>query len=124
MIWDQCKEVHGRVYKGFHYMDDSVQFGKIEHWNVPDTIDRVTGDCDEFALACRALLDEVGVKTRLVLCRTELGEGHLVCAVGNFILDNRERRVRTKQYMQRRGYQWLAVSGPQRGDPWHLVGNT
>lgn len=123
MIWDQCKMVHEQVFKGFHYVEDEIQFGKIEHWQVPPDADRVDGDCDEFALACRHMLDEVGVKTRLVLCRTELGEGHLVCAAGNFILDNRERKVRTKQYMERRGYRWLAVSGARRGDPWHRVGD-
>lgn len=120
-IWDITKDVHARLLSNFTYVSDKKQHGVIEDWRLPRNFDRFRGDCDDFALACRTLCMQEGLETRLVLCTTETNETHLVCAVGNYILDNRMDTVHTKRYMERQGYKWIAVSGKVPGSLWHIL---
>jgi predicted transglutaminase-like cysteine proteinase len=117
-IFETCAEIHHRVLKGFRYRTDEQMHSLIEHWQAPTDVDRVIDDCDGFAIACRGLVREQGLESRLVLCLTETGEGHLVCGVGNYILDNRQRRVVTRENLERDGYKFLYVSGLEPGDTW------
>lgn len=118
-----CSEVHSRIFKGFRYTYDKDKFGVTEYWDVPENLDRVVDDCDGFAMACRVALTEKEIPNRLIYCKTETGEGHLVCAVGNFILDNRYPKVKTKFELDNAGYEWIATSGFKRGDPWRQILN-
>jgi len=110
--------VHARILRGFKYRTDESNYGVEEDWRFPDNVDRVTDDCDGFAIACRVLLREEGLDTRLVVCYTETNEGHLVCATGNLILDNRQRKVTTKEALEKSGYNFKFVSGLDPGDEW------
>jgi len=113
-----ANQVQARVWKGFKYVTDEDQYGTSEDWRFPDDYDRVSDDCDGFAIACRKLLRDEGLDTRLVLCYTELDECHLVCATGNYILDNRHKYVMTKRKLEKLGYNFAYVSGLNPGDPW------
>lgn len=117
-IYEICTQIHDRVHKGFRYVSDSKNYGKEEDWRFPTDIDRVVDDCDGFAIACRMLVREAGLESRLVMCYTETGEGHLVCGVGNYILDNRYFRVMTKEQLERIGYKFMYVSGLEPGEVW------
>ena len=75
-------------------------------------------DCDGKALACRYQCRKVGIPNRLVFCRTETGEYHLVLAVEGYILDNRSRWVKPRDDVP---YTWIKISGLEKGDPWHLI---
>lgn len=113
-----AEAVQTRILRGFRYTPDQQNYGTPEDWRFPTNFDRVVDDCDGFAIACRALLREQGLDTRLVLCYTETNECHLVCATGNYILDNRSKHVRTKEELVKIGYNFKYVSGLNPGDPW------
>lgn len=120
-IYSAVSRVRHRVAAGFEYADDIDQWGVIEDWRIPDNVDSVRGDCDDFALACRHLLRQEGIPTRLVVCQTKSGDFHLVCTVGDYVLDNRFDRVMRKSTLETRGYgyRWIAISGENPGDDWH-----
>lgn len=121
-----AREVHARVFRVFQYVEDKKNHGKLEHW--PDTTmlqealksGVLRGDCDDFALACRHLLWEHEIPNRLVLCLTEEGEGHLVCEVQGWILDNRQTRVMPRDLLK---YKWISISGYNVGDSWLEISN-
>ena len=76
----KLQSILSQVHKGFRYVTDSEQYGTAEKWVMPSNENKVTGDCEDFALACRQLCRADDIKTRLVYCRTETGGGHLVLA--------------------------------------------
>lgn len=117
-IFEVVSDIHARVLRGFRYVTDERNYGVEEDWRFPTDVDRVVDDCDGFAIACRLLVREAGLDSRLVLCYTETGEGHLVCAVGNYILDNRYRAIMTKEQLTQQGYIFKYVSGLNPGDAW------
>jgi len=121
----QLREIHRNVFEVFEYTTDKEQYGLLEKWSVPpEYSDGMTfnGDCDDFAMMCRKLCREAGIEnTRLVVCLTETNEGHLVLEVEGYILDNRSRRLETKDSLTNDGYKWLAISGYNPGDQWHGV---
>lgn len=117
--------IHRKVIKVFEYTTDKEQYGISEKWSVPpeySTGMTFKGDCDDFAMMCRKLCREHGIdNSRLVVCRTETGEGHLVLEVTGYILDNRSLQLETKDSLTDKGYTWLAISGVNPGDAWHGV---
>lgn len=114
-------DVHRRVLSGFRYVSDIDQWGVEEHWHLPPDVDSVVGDCDDFAIACRHLLRESGVSSRLIVCRVPEGY-HLVCAAGPWILCNRQSAPRQKtELMLHHGYRWMYASGFEPGEPWREV---
>ena len=119
-MYKRANKIFKRVKRGFVWTSDIEAQGRIEHWQIPPDIDQIKDDCDGFALACRFLCDEKGIKSRLILCITAAGEGHLVLAVGNYILDNTQWSIQTKSKLERKGYKWIAFSGLNRGDDWNL----
>ena len=120
-IYETCRRIHKRVQRGFRYTSDQEQYGRIEDWRVPANVDDFRDDCDGYSLACCHLLREQGLPGRLVVCRTETGEAHLVCVCGNYILDNRYSELKTKARLEQYGYRWLAISGAEPGEEWHLL---
>lgn len=117
-----CERIHKRVFNGFSYVTDERQFGLIEYWYTTNNVDRFRGDCDDFALACRSLLLDEGVQdVRLVMCQVETGGWHLVCIAGEFVLDNRHAKVKTKFELERLGYKWHSMSGLPGDEQWYRV---
>jgi predicted transglutaminase-like cysteine proteinase len=115
------KRIHRKVLDRFTYKTDLEQYGENEKWVMPDSI-RVVGDCEDFALACRRLCREEGINnSRLVVCTVETGEGHCVLEVDGWILDNRCQRVVSRDFLENKGYKWLAISGYSPGDDWHNI---
>ena len=112
-------QVHKQVLDAFTYVSDQKMHGVKEHWQFPVDMNDIKDDCDGFAIACRVKLREQGLDSRLVVCRCETGEMHLVCATGNYILDNRHTQVLTKTWLEHLGYDFLFVSGLEPGDQWH-----
>jgi predicted transglutaminase-like cysteine proteinase len=115
--------VHRRVFSIFEYKTDLEKFGKLEHWQDPkqlkEALDKgvLVGDCDDFALACRFLLREKGIQSRLVMCFIG-DEGHLVLEVQGYILDNRHDRVKRIDELS---YEWVKMSGYNDGDDWMSI---
>ena len=121
---DDVNVVHQKVLHGFRYVSDQRQYDKIEDWRIPEDLDgHVTGDCDDFAIACRSLLREKGHnEPRLLLCLTETGVGHLICVLGKMALDNRQRSpIEIETLANRIGYKFISISGTNPGDPWRTI---
>lgn len=117
-------EVHARVFKMFTYKTDAEKYRVLEHWaDVTELKEqlqagKLIGDCDDFALACRHLLNEAGIPNRLVFCVVE-GEGHLVCEAEGYVLDNRQTEVVRVDRLP--DYEFIKMSGYKKGDPWTLI---
>lgn len=120
-LYTQLSDIHQRVLAGFKYTDDKDQFGMDEHWHLPEDVDNVTGDCDDFAIACRSLVRDLDCATRLAICMTETGEWHLVCTANEYVLDNRQRRVYSREELEYKGYKFHYVSGLEAHDPWEKL---
>ena len=114
----KLSDIHWKVKKGFTYVSDQEQYQLREKWVEPVDPLTCTGDCEDFALACRLLTDEAGLKSRLIYCKTETGGGHCVLSVSGFILDNRLTTVRPRDKMN---YEWIAMSGYDAGDEWTKI---
>jgi predicted transglutaminase-like cysteine proteinase len=114
-------EVFNRIKDGFTYVSDEEQYGTKEDWRFPESYDNLTGDCDDFAIACRKLLKEKGHECRLVFCRTEGGGGHLICVIGKMALDNRMKFPVEIKYLQHKGYELISASGLNPEDDWHTI---
>jgi predicted transglutaminase-like cysteine proteinase len=114
--------IHKKVFVAFKYVTDKNQYGLEEKWSVPpEFLDRMIfkGDCDDFAMMCRKLCREAGIdNSRLLFCHTEDGEGHLVLEVEGYVLDNRSRKLETKDTLSDNDYKWIAISGYNPGDQW------
>ena len=118
---DDCSSAFSQVHGGFEYVPDEEQHGRREDWRLPEDCGEVTGDCDDFAIACRELLQEQGHRPRLLFCKAETGEGHLICVLGKMALDNRMDSPVEILSLVERGYTLVSVSGTQPGDPWREI---
>ena len=115
-------KIHKQVISRFKYISDEEQQGMVEHWQFPVEEGLILDDCDGFAIACRKLVkDLTHYDTRLILCTTEDGEYHLVCAVGDFILDNRFPFPTRKDILERLGYNFKYCSGLHAGEFWNIL---
>lgn len=126
MLSDTLDAVFRSVQGRFVYEPDLTAWGKSEYWASvkemaaqarPDG--KIHGDCDDFALLCRAELDALGIENHLVYCRVETGEYHLVCEVRGWILDCRQRSAIRRDLLP---YKWISRSGVAAGQPWHYIG--
>ncbi|TXH13255.1 MAG: hypothetical protein E6R03_11695, partial [Hyphomicrobiaceae bacterium] len=125
-------DIHAWALAHFTYEHDIDKHGEWEHWGSPDELiamlaadGKVTGDCDDFALICRQILRFKNIPSRLVVCLAENGGGHLVCSPEGtgMVLDNRFERVMRRDELEHLGYQWVSMSGLERGEPWVKIGN-
>ena len=98
---EMLQAVLDRAHRGHIYVTDREQYQRPEHWTAG-----LVGDCEDFALWCRQELSALEIEADLVYCTTETGEGHLVCSVDGWVLDNRYR------WLQRRDdlpYTWISL---------------
>lgn len=106
LICDVFREVKGC----FIWHSDQAQHGICEHWTsyADDVDDGVVfrDDCDAFALTCAELLVRAGITTdrvAVVTCTDAKAQGHAVCRVDDYVLDNQCRGVR---HISSLPYQW------------------
>lgn len=109
------RELADKIFKQvkdlFIWTSDMEVFKVSDFWrSFANEVERgeiFKGDCDDFSLSCAELLIRKGIeksKIRLALCIVETGDGHLVCIVDNFVLDNRQRSVMEWDKLP---YQWI-----------------
>lgn len=113
------KQVFYRVKANFRNWPD-----RGEHWQMPprdyDGSQALKDDCDGFCLAVRTLLRRQQIRSRLVYCKVD-GTGHLVVEVNGWILDSLQKTVVANTLLTTQQYQWLRISGFNKGDPWHEI---
>ena len=116
------QHIHTQTLRRFKYVPDIHKWHTNERWPSPNELPPIgtfEGDCDDFALMCRKLCKEQQLPTRLVFCRVEDKKSyHLVCECYGFILDNRCASI---QKIATLAYEWLYISGYEKGEPWHFV---
>lgn len=114
---ETLRRIFKRVHKNFIFEKDVGG----ESWVMPpafyDGKQLIVDDCDGFCLACRKLLRQEDIASRLVYCEYQ-GMGHLVVEVEGWILDNLQDKVISNTLLD---YQWLRISGYEAGDPWHEI---
>ena len=124
-LFNTLSFIHKKLLSNFTYKTDKEHYGVLEKWVQPDDNFSVntpfTGDCEDFALAARKLLNEKDIKTRLVFCKDETGAGHLVLEAYGWILDNRQFKVVSNSFLQKKGYEFLKISGYDSGATWHIL---
>lgn len=98
----KLEAVNGYVNGRVRFVDDRVQFGVADRWLAPaETLTRGRGDCEDFALAKRAMLRAAGVPDKdlylVVLKDLSRRADHAVLVVraaGRFlVLDNGTDRI-------------------------------
>ena len=101
-IISKLEAVNGYVNARVRFVDDRVQFGVADRWLAPaETLSRGRGDCEDFALAKRAMLRAAGVPEKdlylVVLKDLSRRADHAVLVVraaGRFlVLDNGTDRI-------------------------------
>ena len=106
--------IFDKVIADFIYTPDREQFNLRDYWasHAEEVEQGVVwkDDCDGFAITCAELLAKAGYdKVSLIYCKTETGDGHLVCGVADngdtYILDNRQRKVWSWSLIK---YQWVS----------------
>ncbi|WP_455233116.1 transglutaminase-like cysteine peptidase [Geopseudomonas aromaticivorans] len=105
-----------------HMSDERLYFQK-EDWRAPIDLmqqgDNLFGDCEDYALAARAMLLKRGIKSRLIYARTGNGVGHVITEVDGWVIDNRMSRIATRADLL--GYQFFTMSEPNLGFNWRTV---
>lgn len=105
------QRVLDQAHAGHTYVSDSERYGLAECWTAG-----LVGDCEDFALWCRAKLNELDIWPDLVYCLTEKGEGHLVLHIDGWILDNRYGWVQKQDDLP---YSWVKLGRPD--GKWFLI---
>jgi predicted transglutaminase-like cysteine proteinase len=101
-IFAKLEAANSYVNARVRFVDDRVQFGTVDRWlSASETLSRGRGDCEDFAIAKRALLRAAGVPDRdlylVVLKDLTRHADHAVLVVranGRFlVLDNGTNRI-------------------------------
>jgi predicted transglutaminase-like cysteine proteinase len=95
--WNLLVLVNSQVNTQIRPQTDMDIWGKAEVWSYPETV----GDCEDYVLLKRKLLNESGIPLSnllITVVRQMNGEGHAVLTVrtdqGDYILDNLESRIK------------------------------
>ena len=126
-IKKHLESIQNLVFPNFKWVSDKKQYDKMEHWQEPSAIydgtQKLVGDCDDYALHVRKLINELNIPCRLVFCTTEEGEAHLVTEAEGWVLDNRFREVKSNTYLKEKGYTFLKISSYNLDDDWEIIDN-
>lgn len=98
----KLRGINRAVNRLITYRKDRAVYGKVDHWASPaETLERLAGDCEDFAILKMAALLKLGIPARsmslVVLQDRRRDVFHAVLSVstgnGNYILDNLSNAV-------------------------------
>jgi predicted transglutaminase-like cysteine proteinase len=123
--WTDLVRINKWVNENVKPMTDMDHWGVVEKWSYPDD---GYGDCEDYALLKRRMLNEAGWPREALLMtvvREKNGDGHAVLTVktdkGEFILDNQEEKILLWSETSYRYVKRQSQSDPNRwvslGDP-------
>ena len=123
-MYNKLHYIHQDLLERFECKTDKENYGVDEYWPTPDEVpggfETYREDCDGFAAACLKECRKQGIKSRIFLCYTEIGEKHAVMESHGWILDNRQDQVIARDLLD---YTWLIGSGYKLGDKWRKIKN-
>lgn len=112
--WLQLEEIQKQINARVGYRTDMELYGLPELWIVADW----SGDCEDYALAKRSALLNLGwppSALRLAVCLDEYGGGHAVLAIetdrGVYVMDNRHPFVEPWAALPYIWVKWQAAGG-------------
>jgi predicted transglutaminase-like cysteine proteinase len=123
--WSLIVSVNGTVNAAIKPATDQEHWGVVDRWDYPAD---GFGDCEDYQLLKRRLLEKAGLPRRalrMVVVLDEQGAGHAVLMVrtdrGNFVLDNKRDAVLSWNktgyvYLRREGdvgRAWVSLGGPR-----------
>lgn len=117
--WKELIDTNFEVNKKAKYQEDMETYNRPDFWEIADDL----GDCEDYVLAKREKLGELGwdvlTDLSIALCWTDLGQYHAVLVVhtdrGDFVLDNRTDKVLP---FAESGYRWDKI---QKGNSWYSI---
>ena len=124
-IKKHLKEVRKLVKSNFTYEFTEKQYAQEANFVLPeadyDGTQAITGDCEDFALHCRKLLNDRGVKSRLMQCTVD-GKEHVVLEASGIVIDSIQGVPSAHTTLaEKKKYIFTKVSGYEPGAPWHLL---
>jgi len=88
--WEAIKEVNTHWNNKIRYVTDQEHYNTPEYWTFPEDFE---GDCEDYAIAKRRSLDNLGILSFYAVCWVETGGYHAVLLLdtdrGTKVLDNR-----------------------------------
>jgi predicted transglutaminase-like cysteine proteinase len=123
--WSLIVSVNGTVNAAIKPATDQEHWGVVDRWDYPAD---GFGDCEDYQLLKRRLLEKAGLPRRamrMVVVLDEQGAGHAVLMVrtdrGDFVLDNKRDAVLSWNktgyvYLKREGEvgrAWVSLGGPR-----------
>jgi predicted transglutaminase-like cysteine proteinase len=119
------KRIHRAVFDAFTYVPDPVKWKSPDYWVSKQDIlsmsvaGRYEGDCDDFALIVRHECRLADLPNRLVFCWVPQAAGyHLVLESDGWTSDCNHPHLTERDVIP---YEWISMSGFERGDPWHYI---
>ncbi|MFK7763161.1 MAG: transglutaminase-like cysteine peptidase [Roseobacter sp.] len=117
-----ASQINRAVNRQVREIEDSVQYGREEHWALPT---RRGGDCEDLVLLKKKMLVERGVPSQSLLISTVLDKkmnSHAVLvlrtAQGDLVLDNLTNRILP---WNKTGYTFLKLQNPKALARWDAV---
>jgi len=122
--WSQLQEINAKVNNSVTPIEDADLYNTVEWWAYPAASG---GDCEDYVLLKRRMLIDLGWPADALLIsvvKEPSGAGHAVLLVvtadGEYVLDNKTRRVRL---WQETPYTWVKRQSRHHPYVWVRTGN-
>lgn len=119
------KRIHRVVFDAFTYVRDEDKWKKPEYWMDKKDIlsqsfaGQYEGDCDDFALIVRHECRLADIPNRLIFCWVPQANGyHLGLEAEGWFSDCNHPHLMERDLVP---YEWISMSGYERGDDWHYI---
>ena len=99
-LFDKLSKIQKKAQNSHIYIPDIIKYKLKEYWTIG-----LRGDCEDYALWCYFECKKIDLEPNLVYCKVN-GEGHLVCSVDGWILDNNNFFVVPRDVLK---YKWISM---------------
>jgi predicted transglutaminase-like cysteine proteinase len=121
--WHLLEQVNTAWNAAVKPEEDAAHYGRVDYWTIPKD---GYGDCEDYALAKRKSLYDLGLPMpalRLTIAHAEGGSAHTVLVVatdrGDYVLDNLNAAILPWAATP---YTWIAQQVPDRTE-WAFIGS-
>ncbi|PZQ47364.1 MAG: hypothetical protein DI551_03465 [Micavibrio aeruginosavorus] len=126
-MMNMLREINREVNRRFRYVSDRTRYGRDDYWTIPKEDKRpyLRGDCEDYALYKRKILERVLPKSAMSLAFLDVARGysHVVLIVrtkqGDYVLDSRRDELRLVNDTP--DYSYRAITDPFDRSKWRKV---